>query len=82
MEERYKIHNKSVIWSENGDYWVIIILPDNIKVDNWHGYPHIHIGDEKKKISINNSYKAFLKVRLHINRESGVNLNKLLEELR
>lgn len=82
MEERYKIKDNFVIWNEEAGVWAIIILPELIRIDNWHGYPHIHINKEKKRISINNSYKVFLKVMGHIDRESVVNLKKLLGELR
>ena len=82
MEEKYRIKDNFVIWNEEDGVWAIIILPELIQIDNWHGYPHIHINKEKKRISINNSYKVFLKFRRHINRESVVNLKMLLEELR
>ncbi|MCL2687527.1 MAG: hypothetical protein FWE58_03220 [Methanobrevibacter sp.] len=82
MEERYRINDNLVIWNDEDDVWSIIILPELIQIDNWHGYPHIHINKERKKISLNNSYKVFLKVMSHIEYESNVNLNKLLEELR
>lgn len=67
---------------EDEDSWAIIIFPEFILIDNCHSYPHIHINDENRKISINNSCKVFLKVKLHIESESEVNLNKLLMELR
>lgn len=82
MEERYRIKDNFVIWNEEDGVWAIIILPELIQIDNWHGYPHIHINKKRKRISLNNSYKIFIKVRQHINRESVVNLNMLLEELR
>jgi len=81
MEEIYRIHGKDIIWSEKGNLWAIIILPDSIKIDNWHGSPHIHISDKKKRISINDPYKVFSKIVVHINRESGIILSKLLGEL-
>jgi len=57
-------------------------MPDKIEIDNWHDPPHIHIDDEKKWISVDNPQKVSLKVDSHIIRESGVNINKLLQELR
>lgn len=82
MREVYKIRNKSVIWNEKGDLWDIIILPDSIMIDNWHGPPHIYITDEKIMISSNDPYKVFFKVKLHIESENGAAINKLLEDLR
>jgi len=82
MEERYRIKDNIVIWREKSDVWAIVILPEFIQIDNAHGYPHIHINGKRKRISSNKSDKVFLKVMSHINRESMVNLSKLLGELR
>lgn len=82
MEERYKIKDNIVFWNEKNNSWIIIIFPEFIQIDNWHGYPHIHINGERKKISLNDSYKVFMKVMAYIERKSVVNLNELLLELR
>ena len=82
MREVYRILDKKIFWKGDDSLWAIIIMPDYIKIDNWHGPPHIHINNEKKWISVNNPQKIILKLNSHINRESGVNLSKLLRELR
>ena len=82
MAEKYRIKNNIVIWDVKNGLWAIIILPEFIQIDNWHGFSHIHIDGEKIKISIYNTDKVFSKVIRHIEHEGSVNLDKLLEELR
>jgi len=82
MEERFRIKDNIVIWKGDNGLWAIIIMPEHIKIDNWHGSPHIHTNGEKKEISIKNPYKVLLKLNIHINRENNVILNKLIDELR
>lgn len=83
MEENYRIHGKFIILRENEDLWAINILPDDILIDNYHGYPHIHINKNRKmKISIQNLDKIFFKIINHINMRKGLDKYKLLDELR
>jgi len=68
--------------SEKG--WVIIIIPPYARIDNFHGYTHIHFTPkgEKFKVKEKNFEEIYKVVRLHLKRNKKLIENKLLEELK
>ena len=83
MEERRFKHDKELIFRNSPRGWAIIILPDRIIIDTYYKPAHIHT--KNKGIHIPVKYKDYeevgLIVELHIERNKGVNLDELMEEL-
>ena len=63
--------------------WAITIIPIGIRIDNFHGFPHIHftLKGEKHKINVEEFEKALYIVFLHISKNKKINPEKLFEEL-
>jgi hypothetical protein len=75
---KYKIYLKT---SKRG--WAITITPINIRVDTFHGFPHIHFSLKGKHhpIKINKLDKALNIIINHILDNDEINKKKLREEL-
>jgi hypothetical protein len=63
--------------------WSIVIMPDNIRIDNFHGFPHVHLegkgGHEEIKT---NDFKTVHQIVIkHLERNKGVNKKELKREL-
>ncbi|MCL2116215.1 MAG: hypothetical protein FWH29_08340 [Methanobrevibacter sp.] len=63
--------------------WAITITPINIRIDNFHGFPHIHYSLKGKHhpIQINNLNEAYKIVVKHIENNKKIDKKKLTEEL-
>ncbi|MBI5460461.1 hypothetical protein [Methanobacterium sp.] len=63
--------------------WSIVIMLDNIRIDNFHGFPHIHIQKKAgyEEIGIDDPDLVYFIVMDHLERENGLNIEKLKEEL-
>lgn len=59
----------------------VVIMPDNIRIDNFHGFPHIQKKVGHEEIGIDDPDLVYFIVMDHIERESGLNIQKLKEEL-
>ena len=64
-------------------WWAITITPINIRIDNFHGFPHIHYSLKGKhhSIGINDLDKAYKIVIHHIENNKKIYKDKLTEEL-
>jgi len=58
-------------------------MPDEIRVDNYHGFPHIHLSLEGDKIPIkyNDRDEVFIIIRNHLLKNKDIIKKELLEEL-
>ncbi|MGL6298850.1 MAG: hypothetical protein ACRC1M_06775 [Methanobacteriaceae archaeon] len=86
-----KLNNRSVV--KIGEYdlyerksrkgWAIIIMPIGIRIDNFHGFPHIHFSQNgiKHEINTNDFNEAYEIVFKHILTNNKINKGKLREEL-
>jgi hypothetical protein len=75
---KYKIYRKI---SQRG--WVITIMPAKIRIDNYHGFPHIHysLKGTHNPIEVNDLNKAFEIVTKYILNNETINKEKLRGEL-
>ena|GEM_PF-1481015 len=78
-----KIGNYDVYERESIRGWSITITPIGIRIDDFHGYPHIHFSlkGKKHKINVEKFEEAIYIVFLHISKNKKINLKKLFEEL-
>jgi hypothetical protein len=76
---RYKIHEHVTSKS-----WAIIIMPIDIKIDNAHGFVHIHFSNKGKhhKISITDYDKILNTIIKHIDENKIIDKYKLCGELK
>ena len=75
---KYKIYDK-----ESPRGWAITIMPIKIRIDNFHGFSHIHYSLKGKHVNINVNDKdeAFKIVVNHILNNIEIDKLKLTEEL-
>jgi hypothetical protein len=75
--------DKIISWRRNKKGWSMIIMPDSIRIDNNHGYCHIHIEYKKNYQRIkDNSLEAIYSLIInHIEINNGINLDELKKEL-
>ncbi|KZX12254.1 hypothetical protein [Methanobrevibacter curvatus] len=78
-----KIGQYDIYARESPRGWAIIIMPTNIRIDTFHGYPHIHFSQKGKKheIKIENFDTALKIIDNHIYKNITINKKRLLEEL-
>lgn len=79
---KYKIKDRTVYRKNSQKGWSIVIMPDGIRLDNFHGYPHIHGDTRNMEEIIYDDYEMVLKiVRRYIKRGEYIKTSKLREEL-
>jgi hypothetical protein len=78
-----KIGNYDVYERESIRVWAITVLPIGIRIDSFHGYPHIHftLQGTKHKINVKKFDKAYYIVFKHIISNKTINPKILFEEL-
>jgi hypothetical protein len=77
------INDTDVIFYSSQRGWAIVIMPDNVRMDNHHGYPHIHYTPKGKKFEIKekNVEILFDMVLENVTKNGRLNLNELKEGL-
>lgn len=82
-KQKFQKHRKDVKIHKSQRGWAITIMPEGIRIDNYHKPPHLHI--KLKGIHIPIKYNDFetigLIIELHIEKNQGINLKKLIERL-
>jgi hypothetical protein len=83
MDSKIVIHDYFVYRRITRRGWAISIMPHKIRIDNFHGYPHIHfkLHGIKHQIKVNNIDEAYKIVHNHINDFRKVNNRILFREL-
>ncbi|MCL2116586.1 MAG: hypothetical protein FWH29_10255 [Methanobrevibacter sp.] len=63
--------------------WAIIVMPIEIRIDNAHGYVHIHFSlkGRKHKINKTNFHEIYGIIEKHIEKNELINKKKLWKEL-
>jgi len=78
--ERY---GKTIYINRTKKGWAIVIMPDEIRIDNYYKPTHLHL--EQQGIHIPTKYTNLdtvgLIVECHLNKNKGINKEKLMEEL-
>ena len=81
--KKIKIKKSQIFYRETQRGWAIVIMPNKIKIDNFHGFPHIHIKN-KETIKTKTLNKVLNIVVNYISLNNEINLedlkNKLNEE--
>lgn len=76
-------HGKIIYTGKSIRGWKIIIMPDEIRIDNYYKPSHIHVQNNGIHIPI--KYKNYeetgLIIELHLAKNKGIDLKKLMEEL-
>jgi hypothetical protein len=77
------IENKEIYRDKSARGWAIVVMPDEIRVDNYHGFTHIHLSLDGDKIPIKYSDRdeVFVMIREHIIKNKNIIKKELLEEL-
>ena len=82
-ENLFKKYGKTIYISESDKRWAIVIMPDEIRIDNYHKETHLHT--ELRGIHIPTKYKEMESVGLivvsHLSKNKGIKIKKLMEEL-
>ncbi len=80
--ENFHLDNQ-IYWIKGKRGWSMVIMPESIRIDNFHGYCHIHIHEKKnyhtiKDESFDNIYHLVVE---HLERNNGINVLELEKEL-
>lgn len=83
MNNQKSPQNNRIYWTNGKRGWSMVIMPESIKIDNFHGYCHIHIHEKKNYHTIKNDNFAniYQLVLTHLDRNKGINVEELEEEL-
>ncbi len=76
-------HDKIIYWRRSKRGWAIIIMPDNVRTDNFHGFSHIHmqVKGEHEPIKYDDFETVYNIILDHIERNKGINKKELRLEL-
>ena len=76
-------HGKLIYAGKSIRGWKIIIMPDEIRIDNYYKPSHVHV--QNKGIHIPIKYRDYeevgLIIKLHLAKNKGINKEKLMDEL-
>lgn len=79
---KYKVHDRTIYRKRSKRGWSIVIMPDGIRLDNFHGYPHVHWNNDDVEEIIYDDYEMVLEIiRGYIARGKDINLTDLRKEL-
>jgi hypothetical protein len=79
---KYNVHDRTIYRKRSKRGWSIVIMPDGIRLDNFHGYPRIHWNKDDVDEIIYDNYEIVLEIiRGHIARGKDINLTDLKKEL-
>lgn len=86
-QDSFNLHGKRIYLASTIGGWSIVIMKDNIVIDNYHNKGgHIHPDPEKHPYEIkikHDTQKENTKLVMeHINKNKGLKLNELIEELK
>lgn len=83
MKNRKSSQNNQIYWRKSKRGWSIIVMPDSIRIDNNHGYCHIHLKYKKNYQTIkDDSFGGIYQLIIgHIEENNGINLDDLKKEL-
>lgn len=83
MKNEKSFQNNQIHWRKSKKAWSILLMPESIRIDNNHGYCHIHLKYKKNYQTIkNNSFIGIYQLIIgHIEKNNGINLDDLKKEL-
>jgi len=83
MKNQKSLQNNQIYWRQSKKGWSLIVMPESIRIDNNHGYCHIHLKYKKNYQTIkDNSFDGIYQLIIgHIEENNGINLDDLKKEL-
>ena len=79
---KYRVDDRTIYRKQSKRGWSIVVMPDGIRLDNFHGYPHIHWNNGEIEEIIHDDYEIVLEIiRASISRGKDINLTDLRKEL-
>ncbi len=77
------LKDQTIYWRKSKKAWSILLMPESIRIDNNHGYCHIHIEYKKnyQKIKDDSFDDIYQLIIGHIEKNNGINLDDLKKEL-
>jgi len=80
---QFKILDKNIQIRKSQRGWAMTILPEGVRIDNFHGFMHIHLElGGKKHPTIDDKVKIRELVKKHIEKNNKIIKKELREELR
>ena len=78
-----QLHDKTIYHRRSKSGWAIVIMPGNVRIDNFHGFSHIHMEFKGKyELIKHDSFETVINILTdHIGRNKGLNKKKLRLEL-
>ncbi len=82
--EQLRLHDKMIYRRRSKRGWAIVIMPDNVRIDNFHGFPHLHLTEKGNHEPIKyDSFDTVINIVIdHIERNRKLNKEKLILELK
>ncbi len=83
MKNQKSLQNNQIYWRQSKKGWSLIVMPESIRIDNNHGYCHIHLKYKKNYQKIkDDSFDGIYQLIIgHIEENNGINLDNLKKEL-
>lgn len=83
MNNEKSCQNNLIYWRRSKKGWSLIVMPESIRIDNNHGYCHIHLKYKKNYHKIkDDSFEGIYQLIIdHIESNNGINLDDLKKEL-
>ncbi|PKL66258.1 MAG: hypothetical protein CVV28_11710 [Methanobacteriales archaeon HGW-Methanobacteriales-1] len=83
MTIRNSYLDNQIYWTKGERGWSMVIMPESIRIDNFHGYCHIHLHEKKnyhtiKDDTFDNIYNLLVE---HLERNKGIDVSELEKEL-
>ncbi|MDR0900500.1 MAG: hypothetical protein LBM26_02465 [Methanobrevibacter sp.] len=77
------IEDKNVYFRESYRGWAIVIMPDDIRLDNFHGFPHIHFKANGIHIPVlyDDANIVFFIIQHHLRKYQKINKLILIKKL-
>jgi hypothetical protein len=81
--EKIRIYDTDIILYNSKRGWAIVIMPNNIRIDNHHGFEHLHFSLKGKKheITEKNMDTLINIIITNVEKNKELNLNELKEDL-
>ena len=78
-----RIYDRDVYKRKSKRGWAIVIMPDNIRIDNYHGFTNIHfsLNGKHEKIKYDDFDEIYRIIKMHILLNKGINKKLLRKEL-
>lgn len=83
MNNTIEIKNYKIYYRETQRGWAIAIMPNNIRIDNFHGFPHMHytLKGKHQPIKTKTLSESLNIVLNYLSQNDEINIEDLKKEL-